>query len=408
MKANLCFLYSNGLIHCLSSIFVTLLVATGAYGQGVVGFSSQTQPSLEIETQWLSQKAFNRFHNSIGNGHSIDSLKLAYSNTVPATGIGIGNAKRLLTEFDDLDTEPASRTNLGSWLVGVVSDGDFNKTVTTSATTGKAGSLGIDAVYMKPVYYKYTYYIFKDGATNTQKKDREASQVDKILVGYRSVSRPRFALNTLVVLFSGADVLATGVTAGKTGTPTATLQQQRLFGQALLVPNGYVVGNGLSFSSSATYYFQRFGAPSSAENDTGESGRFGMTASLVAVQTNWSSRDTATAVNILAPSLGLVYKLVEGHSRVADKDVYTQVQPFVRYTMRHLFGDVQANTRLLAEALDTRQRTYHAIDFGVTLSINAVRLTTNIPIFLGPKIEGFSRGQLIAGFGLAASIPISD
>ena len=408
MKSSFRSLAAPTLLVCLIVNTMALLSAVSASGQGTIGFSSQTQPTLELETQWLSQKSFTRFHNFIGEGHSIDSLKLTYDSSVPAAGIGIGNAKKLLTEFDDLDAAPESRTKLGSWLIGVVSDGDFNKTITTAATTGKAGSLGIDAVFMKPVYYKYTYYIFKDNTSAEQQKNREFSQIDHTLVGYRSVSCPRFAINTLVVLFSGADVLATGVKAKTTGNPTATLQQQRIFGQALLVPNGYVVGNGLSFASNATYYFNKFGAPGSAENDTGESGRFGLSASLIAVQTNWSSRDTTTAVNILAPSLGIIYKLVDGHSRLADKDVYTRVQPFVRYTARHLFGDVQADTRLLAEALDTRQRTYHAVDFGITLSINAVRLTTNIPVFFGPKIEGFSRGQLIAGFGLAASIPVSN
>ena len=63
---------------------------------------------------------------------------------------------------------------------------------------------------------------------------------------------------------------------------------------------------------------------------------------------------------------------------------------------------------LLSDAIGTRRRTYHALDLGVTLSINAVRLTTNIPVFFNSKIEGFSRGQLIAGFGLAASIPVND
>ncbi|MDO7884230.1 hypothetical protein [Hymenobacter cheonanensis] len=383
-----------------------LLASTHAYGQGTIGFSSQTQPSQEIETQWLSQKAFNRFHNRVDYGHCPDSLKLTYSPSVPATGIGIGNAKTLLTEFDNLETVPEARTGLGNWVVGIVSDGDFNKTISTPTTTGKTGSLGVDAVFMKPTYLKYTYTNYQDRAFCDGSEPQPPA--DAHLVGYRTVSHPRVAISTLVVLFSGAGALSTGVAkAAKAGT-VASAEQRRIFGQALLIPNGYVVGNGLSFASNLTYYFGKFGTSVSAENDIGESNRLGMSLSLVAVQTNWSSRDSTTTLNILAPSIGLVYKLVEGRTHLADKDLFAQVQPFARYTLRHLFGDVQSNTAVLAEALGSSQRTYHALDFGVTLSVNAVRLTTNVPIFFGPKIPGFSQGQLVAGFGLAASIPVSN
>lgn len=388
-------------------------------GQGTVGFSSQTQPTILLESHVISKKAFADFHGDDSAFHKLIDAKvkrLRRVQVVADTSISIANAATLLREFDDLQTHSEGRENLVRWLVGIVSDGDFNKSINGTVATGKAGSLGIDAIRMKTVYTHYTYYLYSQETPPDNIRDKgdkgkwNRDRAVDILDGDRTVECPRLAANVLVVLFSGAPALTTGVAKTQTGPAPINLDQQRIFGQALLVPNGYVVGNGLSFTSNVTWFFPWAGASGSAQNDNSDSGRWGITGSLVAVQTNWSSRDTIKAVNILAPSFGLTYRAVEGHLKVRDQDTYAQIQPFIRYTVRHLFGDVASASgqRLLRDAIGTDRRTYHALDVGITLSINAVRLTTNIPVFFGNKIEGFSRGQLIAGFGLAASIPINN
>lgn len=360
------------------------------YGQGVTGFSGQTQPSIVVETQYVDRKKFMNAHNA-QKSHSL-TVEPGYVKDVPPGDINIDDATTLLSEYDDMSDSAGYRTGLGQWRVGIVSDGDFNKIATsTTAPSAKAGSLGVDAVWMRPVYYKYTY-------TAESRPGREI----KNLVGEQTIRRPLLAFNTLVVLFSGTPTLTTGVAANALPGTRATLAQQRVFGQALLVPDGYISGTGLSFTSNFTWFI------GTSHPNTTFLKNLALAGTVNMVQTNWSSRDVTTAVNILAPSIGLNYRLIEAYFKVGEQNNYVQVQPFARYTMRYLFGDVEYNGQLLADAIGTEGRDFHAFDLGVALTINAVRLTANVPVFYGADIVGFTHGQPIIGFGLAATIRFTD
>nr|GFD14918.1 hypothetical protein [Tanacetum cinerariifolium] len=168
--------------------------------------------------------------------------------TAPSNGLDISDKATLLTEYDDVNVKVASRTGTDTWksMIGIVTDGDFNKTVTNpSIQSPKSGSLGVDAVWLKPVYYTYTY---------TAKENRHINE----LTGEQTVLRPVWAFNALMVLFSGSPDLSTGVkanaTAPKAGVPGASLTQQRLFGQSLLTPTGFNYGNGVALTTNATWY----------------------------------------------------------------------------------------------------------------------------------------------------------
>lgn len=372
-----------------------------AAGQGIIGFSGQTQSSIVTKTQYVPAVKFDALQ--IATTKTALAPEPGFVTAVPTGGIGIDDATTLLSEYDDLELKAQSRATLGSWLVGIVSDGDFNKIITNATVpSAKSGSVGVDAVWMKPVYYTYTYYRFT-AATAGQDVDARRKNAADQLMGEQVVRRPLVAFNTLITLFSGTPALSTGVAAGAKPTARTTLELQRAFGQSLLVPGGYINGNGLAFTSNATFYFGVL------KPETWFVKNLGLIGSLTVVQTNWTTRDSTTTVNVAAPSLGFNYRLVEAHVKVGNQDNYVQVQPFVRYTMRYLFGDIDNYPRLLPDALGTDARTYHALDLGATLTINAVRLTANIPFFIGPhNIEGFSHGQPVLGFGLAASIRLTD
>ena len=387
---------SNGQTTALARLFMgvgTLLLCNlSGYAQALKGYSAQTQPSVVYRTQYLSGAQLDSIAQKkyrVGANKNTPAKALnvqAESNkaaVVPTTSIAIDDNVRLLTIYDNSEAKAESQRGLGHWRVGVVSDGDFNKTLTsTDAPSPKAGSLGIDAVFMKAVYYKYTY-------TGTDLQTLE---------GYQTVLRPSFSINTLAIIFGQGIPLSTGIDAGS--TTQATLDARRAFGQVLLVPGAQAQG-GLSFAVTGSWFPWTLGSRQSALPN------LSIDYALNLTQTNWSTRGVATAVNIVAPNVGIGYRIVDTFIDRGQDEANVQLRLFARYTMRHLFGDVEYHPQLLLDALDTENRTFHGLDLGITTSVNALRLTVNVPIFFGPRrVEGFTNGQVVLGLGLAAAIPL--
>lgn len=410
-----------------------LAFSLAAQAQGVKGFSSQTQPSEEIditrvdaasfylqlaEDKKLEQVRYQQLLRSAAAYEiakkdtkragrllrdSVDAkqqydMALSFYNKlarvappspvlapklqdVPTddpttTGIAIDDQTKLLRLYDDVDIFVESRKGLGKWHVGILSDGDFNKTLSESdAPSPKTGSLGVDAIWMKPVYSTYTY-------SGVGKED---------LIGSTLVQRPYVVFNTLAIIFAQTTPLSTGLSA------TQVVAERRAFGQALLVPGSNAQG-GLSFTVNASW-FPWLLRQSSVRNVT-------IDLNLNLTQTRWESQGATSDVNIFAPMLGGSYRILDENIKVGTTHNYVQVLVFGRYSGRHLFGDIQRQTNILEDALGTRNRTYHGFDVGFTTSINAIRLTINVPIMEG-DIEGFSDGQPVLGLGLAAAIRLN-
>ena len=320
------------------------------------------------------------------------TIKEVPVSTVNAPDIAIDDATTLLALYDYHSVTVDSRRGLGHWRVGIVSDGDFNKTADGGeASSPKTGSLGVDAIFMKPVYYTLRY---------------EGTGLEP-LVGDQVILRPYFSLNTLAILFAQSNPISTGIARGTQGHPNVPLDTKRAFGQAILIP-GSNSQSGLSFTINGTWY--RWVLSSNKFSRS-----IGIDYNLNLTQTRWQSRDTTVQVNIFAPFLGISVKAVDKHVKVGNTANNVQVLVFARATMRHLFGDIRAiepSGRILRDAIGVNDRHFFAPDLGVTTSINAIRLTVNVPMFgmFGSKkrIPGFTGGQPVLGLGLAAAIPITD
>lgn len=395
--------------------------------QGVKGFSSQTQPSEEID---ITRVEAADFYLQLAEDKKVEQVRyqlvlqakadyevakkgqkqdttaarqrynaalFSYSKLarvaapllipapklqeVPAndpttTGIAIDDQTKLLQLYDDVNIIMGSRKGLGKWHVGILSDGDFNKTLSEAdAPSPKTGSLGVDAIWMKPVYSTYTY-------SGVGKED---------LIGTTLVQRPYVVFNTLAIIFAQTTPLSTGLSA------TQLVAERRAFGQALLVPGSNAQG-GLSFTVN-TSWFPWLLRESRIHNVT-------LDLNLNLTQTRWESRGVTSDVNIFAPMLGGSYRILDENIKVGTTQNQVQVLVFGRYSGRHLFGDIQRYPTILEDALGTRNRTYHGFDVGFTTSINAIRLTVNVPVMEG-DIEGFSDGQPVLGLGLAAAIRLN-
>jgi hypothetical protein len=309
---------------------------------------------------------------------SISKTESVTTSPVSSTEIAIDDSETLLRLYDRSYVQTESQKRLGKWHVGIVSDGDFNKTLAENednVSTPKTGSLGIDAVFMKPVYYEYTY----TGLGLTP------------LTGAKMVRRPYIVLNTLAIIFAQTTPLSTGLST------TQPVPERRAFGQALLVP-GSNAQSGLSFTVNGSW-FPWLLTSSHLQNIT-------IDLNLNLTQTRWESQGVTSDVNIFAPMLGGSYRILDENIKVGTTHNYVQVLVFGRYSGRHLFGDIQRQTGILEDALGTRNRTYHGFDVGFTTSINAIRLTINVPVMEG-DIEGFSDGQPVLGLGLAAAIRLN-
>lgn len=371
-------------------IFLAVLVLCTAHGfaQGTKGFSAQTQPSVIYQTQYVKAEVLDNIRTKkITADVQADYVQseLTKAAVVPLAGIAIDDVTRILTIYDKQSFDAVeSREGLGNWRVGIVSDGDFSKALTaTDVQTPKAGSLGVDAVFMKPVYYQYRY-------TGAGLPD---------LTGQQTVLKPYFSVSTLAIVFGQGVPLTTGVAAGAGRLVRPSLTMQRAFGQALLIPGSQAQG-GLSFTINGSWF------PGILREDYWKDVSIDYNLSLT--QTNWSTRDTATSVNILAPSIGIGWRIVDTYIDRGQDANNVQIRLFARYEMRYLFGDVEYHPQLLSDAIGTTRRTYNALNIGVTTSINALRLTVNVPIFGPERIEGFTHGQPVLGFGLAAAIKLKD
>ena len=337
--------------------------------------------AVQARAAWQEARGQNPAVNIAGTPRSLHAPTTIIGPTavVAAAETAIDDAIAILALYDDLAIDAQSRKGLGKWHMGIVTDGDFNKSLSeNSAPAPKTGSLGIDAVFMKPVYYTYTYS--GNGLTD--------------LAGRKTIMQPSLVFNTLAILFAQSSPLSTSLVNGANPVTPADTKQ---FGQALLVPGSNAQGS-LSFTVNASYFPLVLWGP--------RLGRLAVDGSLNLTQTRWESRGKVSDVNIFAPLFGLSYKILDEHILVGTAANTIQAQLFARYSGRHLFGDIERHPYILSDALGNTNRTYHGIDIGFTTSINAIRLTVNVPVFEG-EIEGFSNGQPVLGLGLAAAIKLN-
>lgn len=364
-----------------------------AFGQTNQGFSSQTQPVITFQTSYLREtlrdsllhsklpvkddKVLTAIIPGIVVQTSDDNTK---GVTAPAGQVDIAASDRILSAYDFVESSWESNKDLSWWMPQIIADGDFNKISENAAP--KAGTFGVDAVRMKALYRVYTY-------TGT---DDITGQALPKLEGRRNVYVPQFTFTMLFTLFGQGTPLSTGLKAGAAKTARPTREVTRSFGQTLLIPGG-LSQNGNSGLISVSWL------PAPANNH-GLS-QLSLDATVLYSRTDWSTRDSATSVIILAPSIGLSYRVFGRYLNSSTNQ--TQVRLFTRYALRHLFGDIEGQPRLLQDVFNSTQRTYRGVEVGATASSSAVRVTISAGFFNG-DIEGFSHGQMVYGLGLAAGI----
>jgi hypothetical protein len=378
----------------LVGLLSTLILPT-AFGQTSQGFSSQTQPVITFQTSYLRET----LRDSLIHGKLpvLEKEKTPLTKiaapvvlqatddntkevTVPVGQVDIADDRRILEAYDLKASEWESNKSLAWWLTQFIADGDFSKISAGSAP--KAGTFGVDAVRMKALYRSYTYTGVDESSSKTLPE----------LTGTRGVYVPTFTFTMLFTLFGQGNAMSTGIKAGAAKSARASRDVTRGFGQTLLVP-GALVQNGNSGVISTTW----------SPFPTSEKGlnQFTVDATILYAHTDWTTRDSSTAVNILAPSIGIGYRVFGRY--LTSVSSQTQVRLFARYALRHLYGDIESQPRLLQDVFDSTKRTYHGFEVGATASAGAVRVTVSGGLFNG-DIEGFSHGQTVYGLGLAAGI----
>ncbi|MFD2719903.1 hypothetical protein ACFST9_14335 [Hymenobacter monticola] len=377
--------------------FLFVLSLSRAFGQTSQGFSAQLQPVITFQTSYIRETLRDSLVRGLLPVDQNKKLLLALSPkiliqptedltkdvTLPLGQVDIAADVRLLAAYDSVVPEWETNKELVWWLPQVIADGDFNKlTGSNGQASPKAGTIGLDAVRMKAIYRKYTY---------TGKVDGTEQQLP-VLVGRRNVFVPTFTFTGLFTLFGEGAALTSGVKAGAAKSERASRDISRNFAQTLLAPGGLSQNGSSGLISCSFLPFAAYGHGLHQLSIDG---------TLLYSTTNWSTRDSATTVNILAPSVGLSYRVFDGYH--TSKASQPQIRLFARYALRHLFGDVQHQPRLLLDVFNSIERTFHGAEFGATASISAVRVTVSGGLFNG-GIEGFSNGQMLLGLGLAAGI----
>lgn len=382
----------------LLGALLSFFLRPAAYGQTTQGFSSQTQPNITFQTSYLRET----LRDSLIRGKlpvdknknpltKIDAdivLQTTEDNTKEvAVGTGqvdIGDGRRVFEAYDKYGDTASFSTNkeLTWWLTQIIADGDFTKLSGSDAP--KAGTVGVDAVRMKAVYRNYTYV----------GTDNHTGKALPSLTGSRGEFVPQLTFTFLFTLFGQGTPLSTGLKPGAAPTARATRDVTRGFGQTLLMPVSLSHGGNAGLLSTSW-------TPCALADNAAR--LFTVDATLLYSYTTWSTRDSATAVNILAPSIGVGYRVFGRYLSPASSQ--TQVRLFARYALRHLFGDIENQPRLLQDVFNSSRRTYHGLELGATYSTGAIRVTVSGGLFNG-NIEGFSHGQLMYGLGLAAGIRV--